>query len=471
MSDLPAAAVPPSVDPEPRPGSASLGSRLAARWLPTAAPNAYGNSRYIHYWGLDNTNEDAGGFAGTATLLAALLARAPARRRFPQERLLLLAAALALGLMSLGVALPHLGAKWPALAGGRLHLIVVFALACMGACTLERARAGELPRRWVAVFALALVLLLVWAYLAHPDPASPERLAILRFGWLRWQLRFLAATALLLLLGRGRRWLPPAVAGLVALELLLAHRPANPVAPKSLLFPENAAVRFLADHLEEGQRMAALGPAFPPNLPALDGLADARIYNPAAPVAYVALTGPITVAWGGEVPRLGNVSHPLYRRLGVRYLLAEPDLTCPPPLVSAFSDSTATICEVPDPSPILFLATPGHLALSPSEGSHRAARFTTDEPARLGTTLYQDGAWRLLLDGRPHPTASGPEAPLLDADLPAGAHRLDLLYRPGWLAGFPLTALALALALARWASPPKGLQADNRSCTLAAASR
>ena len=33
---------------------------LAQHWLPVAAPNAYGNSRYVHYWGLTNTNEDAG---------------------------------------------------------------------------------------------------------------------------------------------------------------------------------------------------------------------------------------------------------------------------------------------------------------------------------------------------------------------------------------------------------------------------
>ncbi len=435
----------------PATGLASPGSRLVARWLPTAAPNSYGNSRYIYYWGLDNTNEDAGGFAGTATLLAALLALVPFRRRFPQEKLLLLTVGVTLGLMSLGVAIPAVGSRWPALAGGRLNLVVVFALACLGAFTLERAFAGEVPRGWVAAFAVALALLLAWAYLAHSDPASPDRLALLRFGWLRWQLRFLALATLLLLLARGRRWrrwMPAVFATLIALELLLAHRPANPVAPKSLLLPENAAVRFLADHLEQGQRMAALGPAFPPNLPALYGLADARVYNPAAPAAYVSLLAPITVAWGGEVPQLGNPTHPLYGRLGVRYLLAEPGDTCSPPLTRVFADSTAAICEVSDPLPPFFIAGPGRLALAASAPSHYSLDLSTAGPTRLGSTLFQDGAWRLLLDG--HPIAGHPEAPFVGENLPAGARRLDLLYRPRWLAGFPIAALALALAAARW---------------------
>ncbi len=38
------------------------------------APNTFGNSRYAHYWGPGNSNEDASGFVGTAALLAALLA-------------------------------------------------------------------------------------------------------------------------------------------------------------------------------------------------------------------------------------------------------------------------------------------------------------------------------------------------------------------------------------------------------------
>ncbi|HEY3569534.1 MAG TPA: hypothetical protein VGP73_16495, partial [Thermoanaerobaculia bacterium] len=80
----------PSPHPSPRDGRA-----LAKTYLPQVAPNAYGNSRFVDYWGQTNTNEDASGFVGTATLLAALLA-VRARRRFPQERLTLGIAAVCL---------------------------------------------------------------------------------------------------------------------------------------------------------------------------------------------------------------------------------------------------------------------------------------------------------------------------------------------------------------------------------------
>src|SRR6185295_7728650 len=118
---------------EGRAGERSFGEGLALRWLPIAAPNAYGNSRFIHYWGLSNTNEDASGFVGTATLLAALMA-VGARRRFPQEGLALGIAALCLLLL----------APLPVTSSRRLLLPLSLCLAYLGACTLERFRLGEI---------------------------------------------------------------------------------------------------------------------------------------------------------------------------------------------------------------------------------------------------------------------------------------------------------------------------------------
>lgn len=484
----------------PGPGArTSLGDRLVMRWLPAVAPNAYGNSRFLHYWGLDNSNEDAGGFVGTAALLAALLAL-PALRRKPasgiraagrqsspavrgpgprgsgnppiaQERLVLGATALALGLMTLGVAVPEAARRWPALGGGRLFLVVAFGLAYLAACGLERANRGELGKKGtspatnltlvgrlyrglVLILAVALAGVIAWAYLAHPDPEAPDRLSLLRFGWLRWQLRFLGAAALLLVLGRGRRWTAPALAALIAAELVLAHRSANPAAPRRLLMPENAAVAFLAEHLD-GSRMAALGRSFPPNLPTLYGLADARVYNPAAPADYVAFTAPITAAWGGEVPELGAPAHPLYRRLGVRYLLAAPGEACPPPLATAFRDASAVICERGDALPRLFVEGEGRFGPIELGGTHVSAGFEAGPGAVLASSVAQDGGWRLLADGERLPAAWG-DGPFVTAPLPAGTRRIDLLYRPaGWLAGCVAAALALAAATARWVPPPR----------------
>jgi hypothetical protein len=314
---------------------------LSLRWLPIAAPNAYGNSRYVDYWGLSNTNEDASGFVGTAALLAALLT-VSARRRFPQERLLLGVAAVCLLLLSpLGV------------ESRRVLLLLSFSLVYLAACTLQRLRDGDL-RRWpVVVTAVALGLVLVQGTLAHPDPADPNRLAALRFGWLHWQVRFLVLATLLLVFAGRRRWAPPLVAALIAAELLLAHVPANPPMPQRLAFPVTPAIRFLQTH---PGRMAALGRDFPPNLATLYGLTDVRVYNPMAPADYLRTLEPITVRWWGEKPELGRPEHPLWRRLGVRYLLtapAAPDTALPAPWRPAYRGDDAWIQEQPGPFPEL----------------------------------------------------------------------------------------------------------------------
>lgn len=371
---------------------------LARHWLPVAAPNAYGNSRFLHYWGLTNTNEDAGGFVGTATLLAALLALG-ARKRFPQEWLFLAVAVLSLALLS----------PWGP-GTRRLMLPLAFSLAYLGACTLERVRLGEV-RRWPVVAAAAILgLVIAWGYLMPGDPA----VAPLRQGWLHWQGRFLVLGTLLLLFGQGKRWAAPGIAALIAAELLLAHLPANPLMPKSLAFPVNGPIRFLEDNLKEA-RMAALGRDFPPNLASLYGLSDVRVYNPMAPAEYLGHLEPILAGWWGELPELGYRGQPLYRELGVRYLLTSPGT--PLPLRPVFQDEDGWIYEIPDPQP---------------------------------PRVYQDGGWRVLVDGMP--VAAAKDGPFLA--VPPGEN-VETLYRPGaFLLGCLLAALGLAGGAIIFVQPP-----------------
>jgi hypothetical protein len=421
-------------------------SPAASPWLQIAAPNAFGNSRFVDYWGMTNTNEDASGFVGTAALLAALLALLP-RRRFPRERLFLGVAVLVLAVL----ALPGVSR--------RPLLLLALSLAYLGACTLERFRRGEAAWRPVLVVLLGaagLAAVIVWGYVAHPDPQDPERLAILRFGWLRWQMRFLVLAVLLLALARGRRWMPPAIAGLIAAELLLAHKPANPPMPPRLALPRPPAVKFLQENLksQEDGRMAAFGRAFPPNLPLLWGLADARIYNPMAPRAYVDFTAPVTTAWWGEIPEWGKPRNPLYRRLGVRYILAGPDEVFRPPLQEVFADATARIWEVPEPRPVLPLEMRDDDR--PDEPQWLRAVSGMPEERRLVTSVFQDGHWSVLADGRRLPAEPG-DGPFVAARLPAGTRKVDLLYRPGsFVLGCALAALGLALTALIAVRPPAG---------------
>jgi len=391
-----------------------------------------------------------------------------------------LATAVALALLARPPIVAHLLARLPVIGGlasPRLGLVAGFGLAYLGACGLEHLRRGDLPggRRGemalVVSAAVALAAVVVWAYVAHPFPGDPGRLAVFRFGWLRWQLRFLGAAALLALLLPRRRLLPAAVAALVAAELLLVHLPANPPAPRRLAFPENGATRFLGKNLGF-DRMAALGLAFLPNLPSLYRLADVRSYNPTTPQGYVRETAPITVAWHGEVPELGNPADPLYRRLGVRFLLAAPEAGCPQPARAAFHDATAWICELPAPRTSLFLAPPPAggggvriTAFGPDRVSAWAAAPPAGGSALLASTIYQDGGWHPEVDGVPQPPAHalGPfaAARLTGQRLtgkPRGrpVQRVELVYRPeGHLAGCLLAALALALAAFAWCPVPR----------------
>lgn len=304
---------------------------LARHWLPVAAPNAFGNSRYVEYWGLNNINEDASGFSGTVTLLAFLLALW-AGRRFPQERLFLAVAAVCLLLLS----------PWGP-GTRRLLLPLALSLSYLAACTLERARLGEVRRWTVVLAAAALGAVIAWGYLSQEGP-----LESLRIGSLHWQGRFLILGALLLIFGK--RWTAPAAAALIAAELLLFHLPANPPMPQRLAHLPNGPIRFLRDHLEEEQRMAALGRDFPPNLPLLHGLSDARVYNPMAPAAYLARLEPVLAGWWGERPELrfrGEADVQVYRDLGVRYLLTAPGVRLP--LTLAYRDRAGWIYEIPDP--------------------------------------------------------------------------------------------------------------------------
>ena len=90
------------------------------------------------------------------------------------------------------------------------------------------------------------------------------------------------------------------------------------------------------------------------------------------------------------------------------------------------------------------------------------------EPRLLVGSVFHDGGWRLLVDGRPQPTMRA-NGPLFGAWLPAGEHELTLLYRPrALLLGCLASALGATLACC-WLLPvPRLLQrvATNAPATM-----
>lgn len=445
---------------------ADRGERAVGKLLPVAAPNAFGNSRYVHYWGPQNTNEDASGFVGTVGLLAALLSFA-APKKTRQEVLALSVVALCAAVLAAPPSLLS-GLPWGAsLARGRVLLPLALCLAFLAAATAERFRRGEGKRIPVAVCAVLLGAVFFWAYLAHPNSEVPALLAPLRFGWLHWQLRFLVLGTGLLLAATVPRLRSVAVAALavpVLAELLLAHVPANPAMPRELAFPTSPVVSFLRAKLEihrgmgAGYRMAALGRELPPNLASLYGLPDARVYNPMAPRAYLEAIAPVIDAWAGESPILGRPRHPLYARLGVRYLLAPPGKNPPRPLTLAFADPRGWVWEVPGPKPRLFPdpPAPGSRIRIPRLTAQWITGEITLAPGQLlRSNLYQDGGWRLLAEGK-HEVTTVAAGPFVAATVPVGRKvQVDLLYRPrGFLVGLVLAVLGLGFGFTLLAPHP-----------------
>jgi hypothetical protein len=467
---------------------------MTRRLIPVAAVNAFGNSRFGKYWGESNSNEDAAGFAGTAALLAALLAFAGPARRFPQERVMMAAAAVALVVLARPPGLDQLLNALPVLRSSltfhhRILLTLVFCLTYLAACTWERW--NEIPSARKIAVPVLLGALIAWAYLAHPSP-DPGALEGLRRASLAVQLGVLVLASFF----PRRGWL---LAGVIGAELLFFHVPANPAVPAGLFYPETPPVAFVRQRLNPWLRMAGLGPALRANIPSVYGLADPRSSNPAKPAAYVEAVSRINLTPGRATDGFGEPLDPLYQLLGVRYLMTPPDSPLPGPWKLVLRDPAGWVWERPRSLPRIFLP---HTALAcpdgvpwsdctkPIRNYRREAALRTAEPwsaanpraaqldllafrpawlrarARLterrllASSVYQDGGWHVLRDGEPQPPILA-NGPFVAAWLPAGnaaGTDVDVIYRPkGFLTGMLLAALALATE-ALWVTPgPSGV--------------
>ena len=290
--------------------------------------------------------------------------------------------------------------------------------------------------------------------------------AVAPWSFSRWQLLVPFSLLLALLaawalerLRRAHRWAAAAVAAVLALSLVGADlaAPANPPMPLRLAFPTTATLSGthygLATRGIRGYRMAALGDVLPPSLAGLYDLADARISGPMAPKAYWDVLKPIT----GERGELGSPADPLYERLAIRFLVTRLDVKLDEPWGRILADRTAALWEKIETLPLLFLAAPhpaGGVLTETIDDTWIAAVSQLRRRQWLGTSLYQDGGWLLLINGERHATDLD-AGTFLTVRLPRGTAQLDLLYRPmGFVWGCLIAALGLAAGVMVFAPRP-----------------
>ena len=256
--------------------AAGPGEPLALRWLPVAAPNAYRQQPLRRLLGARQHQRGRERLRGYGDA-----ARRPARPWAPGGASPRSALALIVAALCSRCCCRSLAACWPTARGGRSPPAAAAASLALPRLS-GRLHPGALPARGGPPVAAAGR----GGRARGPDrlgvpraPRSPgprERLDVLRFGWLRWQVRFLVLAALLLLTrraggGSGVRRSPARGADRGA-ELLLAHRPANPPMPRA--WPSRRPGRSASSSTARSIRArrglpdgGARPGRFPPNLP------------------------------------------------------------------------------------------------------------------------------------------------------------------------------------------------------------
>jgi hypothetical protein len=267
-------------------------------------------------------------------------------------------------------------------------------------------------------------------------------------------------------------------------------------------------IAFLEKRLDPWHRVAGLGPMLRPNFGSVYGFADPRSSNPAKPAAYLEAISRINRFPGRATDGFIAPEDPLYGLLGARFLMTTPRQWLPPPyrLVSRrggawvhqnrqalpllFLPASATACPgpgwsactagvrdfgeqavlraLPDPRPWAAADPASSLELGEIRPDWLRARALLTEPRLLASSVYQDGNWKLLLDGKPWP-ATVANGPFVASWLPAGDAGIDLLYRPASFAlGLAVAALGLAAGAALWVPPPQTRERSQAHSTRSA---
>ena len=382
----------------------------------------------------------------------------------------LLGAALAAGALIAGVALAHASPETPRLLGWELGGLTV---ATVGAALLATG-----PRRALA----AVVRRPASATAAGAARPGPD-------GRRSWR--------------RPLGWLLLAGALLVPRVALLAGW--VPVTSADGFYPETLAVRSVAERLEEagplGWRVAGLDAALAPHSAAFFGFEEVRSYDPLTFAPLFEFQSALGEQDRGGWVRLLDPARPGLAFLGVRFIFDHPSMTHRPGVEVVYLGSDAIVYENPralarlfvpseievhgDPAAALAAAralddfaaravtsdrvlglevAPGAAAARRPNGRARVldlevgrgrvrAVVEAAEPALIASSQPAIPGWRLTVDGEPV-AARRVNGAFLGLEVPAGRHRVELVYAPAsWRLGLWLAAAGTVLAAGLLVAP------------------
>jgi len=489
-------------------------SAALERLAPAAALLVHGDPRRDTWSGPENLAEMGGGALGAAALVLAPVALSGRRRRLAAALLVLGVLGLLVAAHVPWLSRPF---GWLPLVRDsllkRLTLWWVLATSLAAALAIERLRRAGSGRgtgmgAWLLGAGLAAGALVAGVAFAHAGPETPRLL-----GWELGGLAAAVAGAALLATGR-RNAAPPAwrrpLAWLLLAGALVVPRVALfggwvPATSADGFYPETLGVRFVAERLEEagplGWRVAGLDAALLPHSAAFFGFEEVRSYDPMTLAPLYEFQSAL-----GEQDRDGWVrmldpARPGLAFLGARWVFDHPSMTHRPGVEVVYLGRDAIVYENPRALPRLFVpaeievhgdpaaaldaareiddfaaravtagrvldldVAPGGAAVRRPNGRARVldlevgrgrirAAVEAEEPALIASSQPAIPGWRLALDGEPAVPRTVDGA-FLGLEVPAGRHRVEMVYAPAsWRLGLWLAAAGVAIAAALLSGP------------------
>jgi len=431
----------------------SLGNRtfIHHQLLACLVPNAYGNpSRHDHWWNPYTNFHGSAGYVGIGALLLAVFAW----RYFiccPRIRILCVLQLLSLGfILRIPLVNDTLGRLplFDVAANSRFLLIWCFAGAAMAGLALdELLKAGKLSRiaiLWLAIIVLAFVALALRDYIRRFAPNPYEwiraygRTQLAHF--LVFLLPWLALPFVVRLKGLLRNGLCALLIGLVALDLCLIYVGYNPFIAPEKIYPETPAIRFLQAE-RSPTRVLPLDAQLGPNVPALYGFQDPRIYDAVISTWYAEFLtrlgseGPWTLV---EEPNIRLCS-----LVGIKYLFARPEWTPTDPagLELVYEDDLSQVYEIADALPLAYIGHQWRPVSSPAEAYDLLSQedFSWNETVLVENPNENEALPASPEEGRPPTPATILEHRPHSVTVQIPNHSAGLLvlsdsYFPGWKA-------------------------------------